>query len=1372
MKFSSRPRRATILAILGLLPWIACAVSQAALTTTSIPEPLKAWEGWAVWADKHRDCPTPYQDSGKHLCFWPSRLELQIDKTAGRLSLGVTVYHETWVPLPGDKDLWPLEIKANGTPTPVVEHDGKPSVQLAAGTYRIEGSYHWNEIPQRISMPHEIGVLALTLDGKPVDAPVWDAQGFLWLKRDGSSTETDKDFLAVKVYAVLEDGIPLWLRTKVELIVSGKSREEQIGCILPEGWKLAAVESSIPVAVDDQGRLKAQVRAGRWTLTASAFRSDDLKEFRYAPSEKPAVKEELVAFRSLPDFRMIEIVGVPSIDVSQTTFPGEWRELPVYRWDTASSFRIEERMRGMGLQKPAGLKIKRELWLDENGRGFTFLDMITGQMQQIWRLDAAEGENLGSVRSSGQGQLITRNPKNGAPGVELRTRNINLEATGRVERSKALSATGWRADADGLDVTLNLPPGWRLFAFFGADRVSGDWLTAWSLLDLFVLLVFSLAVFRLWGFGPGILAFLAFGLSYHEAGAPRYVWLALLVPLALLRVVVAEGWGRRLLSIWKWVTVAVFILVLVPFIASQVQQAIYPQLEAVGMHGSLFGTVVFSAYEPEPRDFEPAPAMMAPPMPAAEINAPADQIARKDSYSFGSAVMSSAAVRGTPQWKSNLAYDTKARIQTGPGVPDWKWRSVSFGWNGPVTASQQVHPILISLPVERVLTVLRIVLLLALSAVLLNARALRGSSFFKGARQAMVLILCALWTWGAASAQAQMPDEAMLKTLRERLLEPSDAYPYAADIPSVSLTLTERRIVMDAEIDAAIRTAVPLPGRLPTWSPLSVTVDGKPEVALRREDGYLWVVLSAGVHRVRVEGLLANVTEWEWTFQLKPHRVTIEAPGWTFSGVRPDGIPEQQIFFALKQKSVAGEASYDRQDYQTVAEVERNLELGLIWQLHTTVKRLSPDGKAVALRIPLIPGENVVSSNAVIKDGFIEVRLGAHESSFGWESELPVADHLKLATKAADSWVERWRLVASPVWNVSLTGLTPTFEPANPDLVPVWRPWPGESVELGISRPEAIPGATITVSNATHDITLGKRQRVSKLGLSLKCSLGEDFAVDLPADAEITSLNHNNKAIPVRKDGTKVIIPLRPGEQPVSIEWKTNVLLGARVRAEAVRLPVESANVKTSIHVADDRWVLLARGPQCGPAVRFWGILVCCLIAAGILGRMTLSPLRSIEWMLLAVGLTQVPLPAALAVIAWLFLLAWRGQESVSRLSAAGHNLLQILLIILTMIVLGIFIAVVGAGLLGNPEMFITGNDSTRSMLQWYQARCDGLLPQPGCISISIWWYRFLMLAWALWLAASLIRWLRWAWQQFSTGGCFRQASKKKTAIPPLPTAR
>ncbi|MCU0753205.1 MAG: hypothetical protein MUC40_09335, partial [Akkermansiaceae bacterium] len=202
----------------------------------------------------------------------------------------------------------------------------------------------------------------------------------------------------------------------------------------------------------------------------------------------------------------MEITGLPAVDVSQTSFPDKWREFPVYRWETAMPFRMEERMRGMGLQKPEGLGIRRELWLDQDGGGLTFRDHITGRMQQIWRLDAAATQELGSVRANGQGQLITRNPQSGAAGVEIRNRSLDLEATGRMKNQRTLPASGWQTDADDLNVTLHLPPGWRLFALFGADRVDGDWLTAWSLLDLFLLLIFTLAVFRLWGVKAALLA--------------------------------------------------------------------------------------------------------------------------------------------------------------------------------------------------------------------------------------------------------------------------------------------------------------------------------------------------------------------------------------------------------------------------------------------------------------------------------------------------------------------------------------------------------------------------------------------------------------------------------------------------------------------------------------------------------------------------------------------------------------------------------------------------------------------------------------------------------------------------------------------------
>jgi hypothetical protein len=125
--------------------------------------------------------------------------------------------------------------------------------------------------------------------------------------------------------------------------------------------------------------------------------------------------------------------------------------------------------------------------------------------------------------------------------------------------------------------------------------VDGDWLSAWTLLDLFLLLIFSLAVFKLWNWKAGLVAFLAFGLGYHEPGAPRLAWLILLLPLALLRVV-PPGGVRKWIAGARCFAIAWLLVCLVPFVATQIQGVIYPQLERQGLsYGSqpLFGRPAF-----------------------------------------------------------------------------------------------------------------------------------------------------------------------------------------------------------------------------------------------------------------------------------------------------------------------------------------------------------------------------------------------------------------------------------------------------------------------------------------------------------------------------------------------------------------------------------------------------------------------------------------------------------------------------------------------------------------------------------------------------------------------------------------------------------
>ncbi|MGB6041578.1 MAG: hypothetical protein WBF93_00350, partial [Pirellulales bacterium] len=1205
-------------------------------------------------------------------------------------------------------------------------------VQLPAGKHQLTGDFRWQEMPQRIVVPKQIGVVSLVVDGTAVPIPKWDAEGNVWFKR--TRAEAGKDLLAAKVYRVVEDGIPVWLHTDIELSVSGKSREEQLGWSLPEGWKLSKVESPIPVAVNDLGIIKAQVRAGKWTIGVHAFRREDIKQFKYASSAAPLATTELVGYRAKPEFRIAEIEGIPVVDVTQTTFPTKWRDLPVYQWKTDSPFRLVERMRGMGGRRTEGLNIDRHFWLDEDGKGLTYRDTLTGSMQQIWRLDVADQQQLGAVRIDGNAQLITTNPlkQTADHGVEIRNRNLNMEAIGRIDRTGKLSATGWQANADSLQLTLTLPPGWRVFALFGADRVEGDWLTAWSLLDLFLLLLFALAVFRLWGITAGIIALLAFGMAYHEPGAPRLTWFFLLIPLALLRVL-PDGIGKRLVTGWKYLAVAVLLLQLVPFIASQIQSAIYPQLEYQGtMYGSrpLLGPLS-DVYE----DYEKA-----------------------GEFEGGRGIITSTA--GIDIQNGNVTFASTAKIQTGPAEPKWSWNQVDCVWNGPVAKEQRITPILIPQSLHRLLNTVTVMLLLVLAAILIGV-----GKYRKKLPKHSIAAVAALGIFLAPEQLlAQFPDKQMLDTLRQRLLEPSDAFPHAAEIPSVDLNLNQNKIVMTAEVHAALRVAVPLPGRLPAWSPLSVTIDGAGDAAVCRLDGFVWVIVPKGVHNVVVEGLLPEATEWEWSFRLKPRRVSIDAPGWNVTGVRRNGVPEEQVFFSRQKRSSDGEAAYDQKNFHAIATVDRHLEVGLIWKVRNVVSRLSSTGKAVSLKVPLLAGERVVTSNVVVENGLIEVRLGAGQSSFQWESELPKSEEIRLEAKKEGEWVERWYLVTSPVWNVAPTGIEPVFESDQANLIPVWQPWPGESVSLAISQPEAIKGDTITVQQVMHEISLGSRQRTTELKLDLECSLGEEFVMELDADADITSLTLDGGTIPVRRDGTKLFVQLSPGKRSVEAAWRTSAPMKTHVTAGGVKLPFDASNVTTVMRVPENRWVLWANGPLRGPAVRFWTILVVAILAAVALGSVPSSPLHRIEWLLLTLGLTQVHVAAAMFVVGWLFLLAWRGKEERHQAHFLPFNLMQVGIVLFTLVALGILVAAVAAGLLGDPKMFILGNGSSQTYLKWFQPRVGTELPDPYVVSVSVWFYRLLMLCWALWLAAALLRWLKWGWSQFSNGECWKPFRRKVIA--------
>jgi hypothetical protein len=281
--------------------------------------------------------------------------------------------------------------------------------------------------------------------------------------------------------------------------------------------------------------------------------------------------------------------------------------------------------------------------------------------------------------------------------------------------------------------------------------------------------------------------------------------------------------------------------------------------------------------------------------------------------------------------------------------------------------------------------------------------------------------------------------------------------------------------------------------------------------------------------------------------------------------------------------------------------------------------------------------------------------------------------------------------------------------------------------------------------------------------LEVRASRGMQHRLTLPADAEVESVLDGAAHQPIRQEAGKLVLDVTPGQHTFQIAWRQPLGLGARFHGPTIGLGMPSANSHITFSLgAAPRWILWLAGPRLGPAVHVWSVLVVLLVAGWALARVRLTPLRIRDWVLLGLGLLQLDTGWALIMPLCLLALGWRAQRSPSS-RAWLYDLGQLALVGLTMVSLAVLAAAVKEGLLRAPNMHIMGNDSHAAWLRWYQDRAAEILPQPFMLSLPILAYRLAMLAWALWLALSCVRWARWAWSSLKQHGLWQPLRRKVT---------
>ncbi len=1222
------------------------------LTRDRVPEPLRPWTDWVLRGHEDQLCPMVQNPANEHRCLWPARLTLSVDETSARFAQDFRVYRDTYVMLPGDPTRWPLDVRVDGKPAAAVAHNEMPAVYLKAGSHTVEGSFAWDHMPQILPVPAETGLVSLTVDGKAVDFPHREPSGQLWLR--SAAVQAAPEGLEVEVERRVVDEIPLLLVTRIELNVSGKDREVTLGKALPDGFVPMALDSPLPARVEPDGYLRVQLRPGTWTLELTARHQGPTNALAMPATDAPWAAQEVWAFEAHNELRLVSVEGVSAIDPNQTRLPPEWRQFPTFLMQPGKTMRLDEKRRGNADPAPDQLNLERKLWLDFGGKGYTVQDGISGKMSKSWRLEMTPPQRLGRVAIGNIDQVITHGSNPAMAGVEIRQAQLRMEADSRIDGTIGrLPAVGWDHDFQSVSALLNLPPGWRLWRASGVDDVSTSWITDWTLLELFLVLITALIIYRMWGPTWGVAALLTLALIYPETGAPRGIWLALLLGEALDRVL-PKGRGTWVIHAYRLVVAAALVVIAIPFMVDQIRTAIYPDLEiqrtltfplSVGSPVPVTESSVVSNEPPKAFD-EAASAPVSAPVPE---QLQARQMGRRDMGAAGGAgfvvenaigapIRASATLGGAVAVSkySYAAVDPNAIITTGPGLPRWQWRTVSLSWRGPVQRGQQIRLWLLSPFVNLLLGSLRVGLIALLAyRVLISMRAMGRPTLSAPGVAAALLALIIFAPLFAPPAHADYPSDALLNELQRRLLENLDCSPTCAEISRMRLEVQPGTLAARIEIDAAADVAIPLPGSATGFNPAQVTLDGKSATAIARTpDGLLWLLVPAGKHEALLEGALPDADAVELSLPLKPHRLEATAVGWTVEGIREDGIAEDNI--RLMRQAPAGQKSNALQPGQLppFVRVTRALHLGLEWVVETTVQRLTASDTAITLQVPLLAGESVTTPDIRTENGNALVSLPPGTPSVQWRSTLKIGPSIELKASDAVPWTEVWQLDPGPMWHVEPHGIPEVYQAAeqSPGRVRQWQPWPSEVVTLAVTRPEGISGPTLTIDSSRLEMSPGLRAADTTVTLEVRSSRGGQKSFVLPPHAELQSLSINGATQPIRQEGQTVTVPIVPGRQTIAIAWREPHGIGMRMVTPKFELGAPSVNAETIINMPVDRWTLFVAPALLGPAVLFWGLLLVFALIAFALGRSNATPLHTGHWFLLSLGLTQVPIWSAALV--------------------------------------------------------------------------------------------------------------------------------------------
>jgi len=1322
----------------------------------SVPEQLKDWQAWVLKDSEHLSCPfinqTKYGKVNNHICAWPSVLDIKVNQQGAEFQQSWEVLSKSIVPLLGSNKYWPLEIKVNGKNTPILNQKNQPFIELEKGRYLVAGKLSWQQMPANIPLPKQIALVNMSINGQSIKFPKV-INNELWFQ-ESTQGQTEQETLSVRVVRKISDGPYLKLKTIISIDVSGKMREVALGQVLPKDFDLIGIQSEAPAYLDANGVLHSKLKPGRWEIVVNAYSLATILEWQRPAQSHHWPKDEVWAFESNEKLRFGKLSGASVIDSGQVDMPEAWYNFPAYLLTENDSLSYDIQHRGKPLHLENQLTLNRTVWVSFDNALYSFKDKVTGSMVEDWRLSMSAPFLLEAAQDQDGAVLIT-SISEGERGLENRYSQVDINASGIVNATSTLPIAGWESDFERVSVTLNLPPGNKLFAVFGADRVSDSWWSSWSIWASFIVLLASLAAYRLSGLVSGLLTALMLLAIYQENSAPVIAMLNLLLAIAVrkhqpfekLKTIAKMYWGASA------ALVAGSILL---FSATQLRTVIHPQLETGNSNMYNQGGVENFAANTSVRMRSPAPALSK--MRIAQEEDVAEMVS-----------VSGSKMRQADSFMER--YQSDALLQAGSGMPDWSWNQYTVSWNSPVAQGQTFELFILSKTTYKVLKLSGIALILLWLFFLLKDALKPSIDKFKHKSTAALFGILFLMPIYTPTAEANsFPSQVMLEELKARLLEAPECAPACASINSLHVSVDSKVLTLKLTIHANSQSAVALP-RSEFWQGQSFILNNKPLLGVYRHNNWLYVPVFKGISTLVITGRLIPVDNFQLRFKDKPKRINIDSSeNWDVVGAQGKVLAGNTLeFLAKTNASQEDPTASTRFKQQPFVKVTRVLTIDKVWTVKTLVERIAPTMGSLNLNIPTLAGEHVVSDEISVANNQVAVTISAGKNKFNWTSTLDPNNAMQLLAPNNKGFIEQWQIIVSPSWHLSLEGLPMIMEQQNAlDYFSYsFYPYAGESLKLAISRPNAVKGEALAIDKVNLRIDQGTRTSKLELTFNYRSTRGGEHVIELPENYQLKEVKTDARIINLQPESNLLAIPISPGTHNIQITMRANIENSLAFSPPEINLNAPSSNITTQVNVSNQRWILWAKGPLLGPAILYWGELLAFIFIALLLARVKFSPLNTVQWLILGLGLSLNNWGILVLIALW-FASITASQYRPKETKQTLFNLSQLFLYAFSAVAIISLLAVVPISLLSSPSMGIEGYQSYGNTLTWFADKADGKLPSVTILSISVWFYKAIMLVWVIWLSTSILSWIKWAWKIIGIHGYWQSSpvEKSKTEKP------